>query len=321
MKRVYFLITLLLLSFGTMFLTNSCDHVDNPYLPPIELDTTLYPGNWSDYEANEWPDFDTIIAEMSRNAIIEDFTGHNCSSCPSAATVAHNLNAANPTKVFVASVHTSQTGPSGFQNVTAEYTVNFMNEQGLEYGLTFGNSPYAGFFGNPSGTVNRSLIGAEICYGSAAWPSKVDEILLSNLKVAIAAEVNYYESTKGLFVHTEIENLEPSSLNDEDLGIVVYLIEDSLVAPQNVNSTYTPDYVHRDIMRATLTGQPWGRDVTDGNLKNGKYYLDYSYSVPNQLAPEGQTTTYNASNMHLLIYVYDKITKEIYQVVKRGIVD
>ncbi|MEY4571752.1 MAG: hypothetical protein RLZ10_963, partial [Bacteroidota bacterium] len=37
----------------------SCDHVDNPYPLQVnlELDTSLYPGNWSDYVANEWPQF------------------------------------------------------------------------------------------------------------------------------------------------------------------------------------------------------------------------------------------------------------------------
>ena len=39
--------------------TNSCDHIENPYPPTVnlDLDTTLYPGNWSDYVSNEWPQF------------------------------------------------------------------------------------------------------------------------------------------------------------------------------------------------------------------------------------------------------------------------
>lgn len=321
MRRVYYLSTLFLIGFCVLFTTNSCDHVDNPYPPAVDLDTTLYPGVWSEYVANEWPDLDTIFPEMDRNAIIEDFTGHNCSNCPAAATVAHDIHNGNPSRVFIASVHASPTGSSGFQAVTSEYTVDFTNDAGEEYGMTFGNAPYAGFYGNPGGTVNRTLEGPEIFYGSGLWSQKVDEVLLSSLKVAITAHVNYFESTKGLFLHTKVENLDPGSVNDENLGIIVYLIEDSLVAPQNVSSTYTPDYVHRDIMRGTISGLTWGRDVTDGNVVNGAYYLDYSYSVPNQLAPQGQTGAYNAENMHLLIYVYDKVTKEIYQVIEKHIVE
>lgn len=321
MRRTIYIISMFFVALGTLLTTNSCDHVDNPYPPAVDLDTTLYPGVWSDYVATAWPDLDTLFPEMNRNAIVEDFTGHNCSNCPAAATIAHDLHDANPSRVFIASVHASPTGTSGFQAVTSEYTVDFTNEAGKEYGITFGNAPYAGFYGNPGGTVNRTLEGPEIFYGSGLWSTKVDEVINSTLKIAITAHVNYYEDTKGLFLHTKVENLDPGTVNDEDLGMIVYLIEDSLVAPQNVSSTWTPDYVHRDIMRGTISGITWGRDVTDGNYVNNSYYLDYSYAVPNQLAPQGAPTTYNADNMHLLIYVYDKTTKEIYQVIKKDIVN
>jgi hypothetical protein len=55
-------------------------------------------------------------------------------------------------------------------------------------------------------------------------------------------------------------------------------------------------------------------------LNSGKYYLDYSFILPNQLAQAGVTTTHNAENMHVLIYVYDKVTLEIYQVIKQKII-
>ena len=50
MKKTVYIIALALVGI------TSCDKVDNPY--PIgnvtELDTTLYPGVWSDYVATEW---------------------------------------------------------------------------------------------------------------------------------------------------------------------------------------------------------------------------------------------------------------------------
>ena len=68
----------------------SCDHVKNPYPPEVnlELDTTLYPGLWSDYENNEWPTF-SQNTNTNRNVLIEDFTGHKCVFCPAAADLAH----------------------------------------------------------------------------------------------------------------------------------------------------------------------------------------------------------------------------------------
>lgn len=322
MRKYIVIFTALVLGLATM---PSCDHVDNPFPQGIstDLDTTLYPGNWSEYVANEWPDFSTIPDDNpNRNAIIEDFTGHNCSNCPVAATVAHNLHDANPSRVFTAAVHTgaSSSGVTPFQDLTAQYTVDFMNPNGLEFGAFFSTTlSGAGFNGNPAGSVNRSALGSEYFYGTTIWSSKVNEVLSSPRRVQIKAALNYFPSTKGFFLHTEIQK-EDASINYDDLGIMVYLIEDSLIAPQNVTGTYTPDYIHRDIMRGTLSGQTWGRDVNNGDFLNDKYYLDYSYVVPNQLAPVGQTGTYNAGNMHVLICVYNKNTYEILQVIKKKIV-
>ena len=64
-----------------------------------------------------------------------------------------------------------------------------------------------------------------------------------------------------------------------------------------------------------LNGQAFGRVLGPNDFQNGKYYVNYSFVVPNQL-----DNSYNAENMHVLIYVYDKTTLEIYQVIKKKII-
>ena len=94
----------ILLTFSIIgLLLCSCDHVDNPYPPQIniDLDTTLYPGLWSDYENNDWPSFDENT-NVNRNVLVEDFTGHKCVFCPAAADLAHDLHMDNPTRVYTA---------------------------------------------------------------------------------------------------------------------------------------------------------------------------------------------------------------------------
>lgn len=316
--------TVALILTGTTF--TSCDRVEQAFPPAIKLDTLLYTGAtgnlWQDYVDNEWPDFDTIANDNPlRNALVEDFTGHNCSNCPAAADVAHSLHEANPSRVFVASIHSSNVGESAFQSVNEAtgYTINFMNPQGLWLGNYFGQTVQnSGFFGNPGGTVSRTKESTDLFYASGFWSTKVNQVLAGALQVAIKSHVNYFDATKGFYLHTEVELLD-GSLDASNLGMVAYMIEDSLVGPQNVQSTLTPDYVHRDIMRGTLSGVGLGRDLTSGTENNGKYYLDYSYVVPDQLAPVGDPTTYNVDNMHLLIYVYDKTEHTILQVIKEHI--
>lgn len=302
----------------SIILITSCDKVEKIYPQSTydtELDMTLYPGDWQTYLNNEWPNFDEITASTTRNVLIDDFTGHNCQYCPAAATVAHGLHTQHPQRVFVSSVHASPTGITGFQAVNGQYPVNFTNAQGLELGQFFGAMPSSGFFGNPSVGSNRIVVsgGTEMFYPSGILTSQVNSAMSSTLKVALKSKLNYYAQTKGAYLHTEIDVLDASLTN---LGTVVVLQQDSLVAPQNVNGTYTPDYVHRDVHLKHITNSLWGVTLTDEFKKeNGKYYLDYSFVVPNVLTLDG-SESHDAGNMHVLIYVYDKTTYEVYQVVK-----
>jgi hypothetical protein len=301
-----------LLAFGLNLLP-SCDRITQPYPPNLnlELDTTLYPGNWADYVATEWPTF-TLNTNTNRNILIEDFTGHKCIFCPAAAELAHQLQEANPGRVHVASIHAGVDGIGDFQSVDAEYTLDFTNPDGLFIGTWFGTND-GGFVGNPRGPVSRVMNGGVIFQSPGQWSSMTSTLLSeNNLRVNLQSALNYYPSTKGAFLHVEVDKID-ASLNE--LGIVAYLLEDSLVGDQKMSdNSHNHNYVHRDIHRKNLNNMPFGRQLTPDDLNNGKYYVNYSFVVPNQL--DGN---YNASNMHILIYVYDMVTKEIYQVIKQKI--
>ncbi|HBW85821.1 MAG TPA: hypothetical protein DEF82_03495 [Crocinitomicaceae bacterium] len=300
---------------GILLLSTSCDRVENPYPLTVQtdLDTTLYPGNWGDYVANEWPVF-TPNTNLFRNVLIEDFTGHQCVFCPAAADLAHALHESNPSRVFTASIHSGPTGMGDFQVVSLpNYPTDFTNAQGLEIGTYFGTND-GGFIGNPRGTVNRFNNGY-IFQSPAQWSSMMNDQLTQNsLKVNIQSALNYYPSTKGAFLHVEIEKLDQNLTNE--LGVVVYLLEDSLVGDQKMSdNSHNSSYVHRDIHRGNIDGQTFGKVLGPDALIGNKYYVNYSFLVPNQL--DGN---FNAENMHLLIYVYDRTTWEIYQVIKQDII-
>lgn len=304
----------LISTFLVSFFLLSCDHVENPYPPTvsIDLDTTLYPGIWSEYENTEWPSFN-INTNTSRNVIIEDFTGHMCVFCPAAADLAHALHESNPTRVYTAGIHAGPDGVGDFQSVSApDYPLDFTNPQGVEIGIYFGEND-GGFPGNPRGTVNR-LNNGTIFQSPAQWTSMTNEIITNNdLKVNIQSVLNYYPETKGAFLHVEVDPIDESITND--LSIVVYLLEDSLVGDQKMaDNSHNTEYIHRDIHRGNLNNESFGRSITSENLTGENYYINYSFPVPNQL--DG---AHNAENMHLLICAFNKTTWEIYQVVKQKI--
>lgn len=292
----------------------SCDKVENPYpenLATNEGDWSLYPdGDSAHYAQNAWPTFSTNT-NTDRNVIIEDFTGHKCVFCPAAAAVAEQLEYDNPGRVYVSTIHASPNGLGEFQELDAIFTHDFTCSEGLAIGLYFGdNWANSDFTGNPDGTVNRdSQFSGQPVLSPASWTSAVSTTLGANdLKVNIQSAVNYYPSTRGVFLHTEVDVIDQSLTNE--LRIVVQLHEDSIVSPQKYPDSTSYNYVHHDVLRRCIDGRAFGQMLDAEHMSNDKYYYDYIYELPAQ---------YDASNVHLLIYVRDAVTEEIYQVIKQKI--
>jgi hypothetical protein len=307
MKKIFLIGCLGILGFS------SCDKVENPFPEVIatELDYSLYPGGDSTaYAATEWPTF-TANTNTQRNLLIEDFTGHKCVYCAPAADTAHLLHEENPTRVYATAVHAGPSGLGSFQNTDATFTTDFTNTDGLDIGIHFGSMAGTVFTSNPKGNVSRILTGGQHFSSPSEWRSLTNSNLSTALKVNVQSHANFYPSTSGLFLHTEVEILD-AGLTVDDLYLVVYLVEDSIVAPQKMPPP-TPtnyDYVHRDVMRGCISSNWRGRQLEADDLLNGKYYLDYSYQLPAQ---------YDADNMHLLIYVRDNVTEEVYHVIKQNL--
>lgn len=297
---------------GLIYFCSSCDKVDNPYenVTQVKVDTTLFPGNWSDYMANDYPHF-TENPNTSANVLIEDYTGHLCPNCPLAGTEAHSIHQAHPNRVFITSIHVDPGALLGFQISfpnNNKYFTDFTNPDGIAYGKRFQNG--FNFYGNPEGTINRKTVGGKMFDNWGTWQSRTDDILNTNdLKVNIQSVFNYFESTNGGFLHAEFEK----KTNDHiEMNAVVYVIEDSLVTWQTMpNNSDNEFYVHRDIHLGSIDNHPWGVKVFDADAKSGdKVILDYSYKRPANI---------DKANLHFLIYIYDVDTYEILQVFKQGI--
>ena len=304
MKKIFILSSIVVLA---LF---SCDKVDNAY-PEYSggLDPTLYPGDFSSYVI---PSFSSNT-NTNRNVLIEDFTGHKCIYCPAAAKEAHDLELANPDRVYTSTLHTGPSYtvvPNSFQSTSSPYyEYAFFNAVSSQIGGFFGELAGNGFTGNPSGNISRlTNSSGQISVGPGVWENTVNGLIsTNNLKVNIQSKVNYYPSTSGAFIHVEIDPIVPIT---NELRVVVAFYEDSIVKPQKDNLLGDiQDYVHRDLLKFHVNGDMNGQKVGEANLNaNGKYYFDYSMKIPAENTAE---------NSHLLIYVFDKVTHEVYQVIKK----
>ncbi len=301
MKKLFILSSIVALFFA------ACDKVKIAYPEnSTGLDPALFPGNFSDYII---PTF-ANNTNTNRNVLIEDFTGHLCIYCPFAAEKAHELEVANPGRVYTSTIHSGPDGTkTGFQATQAGlYSYDFTTPVGLEIGKFFGNLPGNNFTANPSGNVSR-IIGttANISTGKDDWEGKVSLLIGANaLKVNLQSVVNYFDQTHGAYIHIEVDKLAPVA---NELRLVVALYQDSLVKPQKFPGTDSLNYVHRDLLISHVQGGMNGQIISDNNLDpNGKYYFNYSLALPANIP---------ADNAHLLIYVFDKATQEVYQVIKK----
>lgn len=299
----------LILSIAILSLTGgiiSCDKVSKPFVIQTELDTTLYPGNFEDYV---YPTFSANTNTL-RNVLLEDYTGHKCPFCPPAATEAANIEAANPGRVFVATIHAgaASNGYTGFQYfdpAASKFFTDFTTPEGLEMAGTFYDLN-VGFDSNPKGTVSRIPDASDLIFLSAAvWGSEVADALTTPLQVNLQAESNYYPSTQGVYLHVETEFLEDMAGN---YNIVVYCIKNKTVDWQINGADEISDYEHHNVHMGNIYNETWGRSVASGSIEAGKkVYTDFSYKVP-----DGISNT----DMHFLIYVFNRDTYEVLQVIE-----
>lgn len=309
MKNILFVIII-----AVSFLQLSCDKIGQPSIIITELDTNLFPGNFIDFEV---PTFESSSNTL-RNVLIEDYTGHKCAFCPPAADEAAALEADNPGRVFVASIHASPSpgGTSSFQQVSAsgyKYIRDFTTPEGKEIAAHL-SEVQGGIVGNPTGTVSRMRNDAgEVLISSGVWGDFTDTILnnpsLFPLSVNIQAKSDYYPSTGGVFIHTEIEFL--SDLSSE-YAIVIYAIENKIIDWQKFGSDDIEFYKHHNVhIGNVFAGESFGRVFSNEEVSAGKKFNQtFSYKIPDGL---------DKNTMHFQIYVYDKATEEILQVIEHKI--
>lgn len=280
----------------------SCDRIENPVVINNNLlDWSLYPD--TDTSTYPWPVW-TTNTNTQRNVLLEDYTGHTCVNCPSAAVIAKNIENANGGQVIVMSVHASTN--NGYQlPELPDLPLDHRTEAGNAYAIAMNISV------NPLGTVNRKMNGnGDYWLLSSSWQTEVDNETPKSPDFNIQAQYNYYDQTDGLFFHTEVEALNDLS---GDFGLINFLIRDTVVAPQkDQGGVLIEDYDNHSMLSANLNGT-WGTQIITGDVIAGdKLYNHYSYQLPD---PDVDTT-YRVNNISIISAVYNRDNYEILQVIK-----
>jgi Outer membrane protein Omp28. len=267
-----------------LFSMTACDIVEEPYLQG---------GGGGGTGGGD----DTTSTEVVKKVLLEDCTGVRCVNCPAASEVAAQLKDAFGERLIVLGVH------AGSTSIPYNPASDFRTEEGSEWYSFFG------FDVNPIGTVNRISTSGSYGLNSGNWSSAVAEELAKDVSASIAITNTYDAVSRNLIVEVKSKLIEDQT---EDLYLVVCLMEDSIVAPQQTPAGVNPNYVHRHVFRGTLNGTWGGKLASAPVVAETEFSTTYTYAIPE---------TFAAENCAVIAYLYQGDSKAIIQAEEKTVIE
>jgi hypothetical protein len=279
----------------------SCDYISNPLEPtPPVVDTC---------ESLPFPP-----TKAFRKVLVEDYTGHKCPNCPQAAISAHHLEDIFHDSVIIVAVHAG----SFAKPVAGTFGRNFKTEAGEAYDSKFG----VYLQGYPNGLVNRNGGPSKFVKAHSSWASEVNSILRTELEADIKMKADYNTNDSMVCLNVQTTFLKATPVGQQ-YNLCVMLLQDSIIAPQIDGSNEILDYVHRHVLRATITDK-WGDDITKGAtpvvnvpiLKRYSFKLQRDYGYEGKVTPKGERIPCKREHCYLVAFVYEAGTNASYRILQ-----
>ena len=266
-----------------MFWTVSCDKLDEPFAIKKE-------GG------------DTTTA-MKRKVLLEDYTGHKCVNCPSAAKAAHAIEAASNGGLIIIAVHAGFFATPGSAPFTADYRTAAGNEWNTEFGINAW----------PAGIINRTPYeGALVLYDYGQWGNAINAQMALPQEANIGISSDYNAGSRELQVTLSTKFLAPL---EGTYNLTVCITEDSIVSAQKNSDTLVgtvpviDNYIFLDMLRANINGT-WGEELTSSADTTMTYTKSYSYTLD---------PAWVAEHCHIVAFVSRTDSKAVIQAEKKAV--
>jgi len=284
--------------FSFILIITSCDVVEGPY----EIDSE-----------NITPtDTNTYVKKI----LIEDFTGHTCQNCPSAARELEAIHDLYGDQIIGIAIHVSKTFARPYPLSQApNYQYDFRTKWGKEWDDLFGISG----IGLPGGMINRIGYPSEHRLGKDEWLARVITELEKEIDFGIKITTNITGNEGVITINTEILNNI-----DGDYKLVVCLSENNIINWQKDGAEDIEDYEHNHALRSLLSDENLSASsnysasdqiekIINYDLASlEQFNIDYSQNTAE--LGNGNAGGWDASNMSVIAYIYDNTTQEILQV-------
>lgn len=274
--------SLFILSLLTAALT-SCTKVDEPY-----------------YTVK------SVVADTNfRTVLLEDYTGHLCTNCAPAATMANSIHALYPEQVFVIAVHA---GPFAKPNPVSHYpylTGDYRSETGDAW---YAHSPF-NINVNPKGMVNRRPFKNNLSFGTSDWNQAVSDAVKLPKMAVMTIHNTYSTQLKQMTSQVDVKLL---SAYAGKVTLTVCILEDSIYGGQlnNIPPDSMPiikNFRFMHVLRTSLNGS-FGEEIANnpdaGTLVRKTFNFDFT---PVSWIPE---------HCSIIAFISDAETKEVLHVAK-----
>lgn len=277
---------LLVVLIGSFLFYISCDKVTGPYRENIEVE--------------EVDEQDTI-----RKSFIIDFTGINCNNCPDGHIALDSIMAVMPGRVIAMGVHVP------FLNTIHldEYVLDGVTYHDTTFRLSnkLGDDFFAGDYswsaGIPKGIVNTM---ANELLPPGQWLNKTYAYLDKEPSCLVKIEPEILASDTIVEIKVTADFLIDTLA---DLNIAAYVIEDSVLCPQNYYNEIDTHYVHRHVGRKSITNA-LGEELVNG-AASGKIYKTYTTSI---------SPGWDKHHLMVVVIIIDRNTKAIIQAQEKHLI-
>ncbi len=263
----------------------ACDKIEGPYIAIDESVNTDV----------EFPDVNP--SAVTRNILMEEFTGHKCPNCPEGQRTLANIEEQFGDQLITIAVH------AGFFALPAtELPQDFRTEEGSALLADFSVTSF------PSGVVNRAPYQNQTALGVSQWQNAISAA--AQLEPLAAVQIiNVYDAAENkLTAHTRTTFITPY---EGRVQLALYVVEDGIVAPQIDNTDTVADYVHNHLLRCSLNGT-YGTQISEaGTVEVNEGYLK-SYEV------ELNDKEWDINHCSIVAILMDAITHEVLQVEKEA---
>lgn len=214
---------------------------------------------------------DTGEIHAARKVLLTEFTGQRCTNCPDAHKIIESLEEQYGDDLIVVSIHAGTFGISVDNG-------GLMQEEGNEYAEHYNISAY------PAGVVDDS--GEVLTMNLWATAIREDIVKPTSLELSIEAQVS--SDKKNIEVFTTMV-----SPDYQDGNLLLWVVENDIVAFQIYGSDRLQDYVHNNVFRACVNGL-WGE-----NIPVDKNVVKYASNTV-EINPD-----WNLDNVYIVGYYYD----------------